>query len=160
MVGRGWLRLGAPEYLWPEPIAYPSSLHKTECTLSPDEPGQGILLETRLGRSLEVLEAKFETLAKGLGQLSLEGQPGEPAGSGGYPSHLGAISYLSRSIKKKHAGFLAWMQKEDQDSIPGAQPGRGCLTILGEIRVIADTGVSERQKHKLGDGVSRRRSGI
>lgn len=151
---------GGTRILWPEPIACPSSLHKTEYMLSPHEPRQGILLETRLGRSLEVLEAKFGTLAKGLGQLSLEGQPREPAGSGGYPSHLGAISYLSRSIKKNNAGFLAWMQKEDQDSSPGAQPGRGCLTILGEIRLVADTGISERQKDELGDGVPRRRSGI
>lgn len=114
--------------------------------LSPSEPRQGISLGTRLGRSLEVLEAKFETLAKGLGQLSLEGQPGEPAGSGGYLSHLGAISYLSRSIKKKNAGFLAWMQKEDQTAALEPNLEGAALPFLG-ISGLSPTRVSLKGKN-------------
>lgn len=77
----GWSHQGAkgPGGLWPEPYSLPH-LHYTKqrvhsvllslgrgshCWQGRWRPGWG--------RSLEVLEGKFGTLAKGLGQLSLEG---------------------------------------------------------------------------------------
>lgn len=80
-MGCGWGRLDhirGPGYLWPEPHGL--SLFTTQsrkctqsCSAWAGDLAAGRNIGNQVGTGLKVLETKFETLVKALGQLSMEG---------------------------------------------------------------------------------------